>query len=385
MKQADSKARYLHNGLILGIVLGLGACGGLHDPSQETEVPSIGQKQGDLVNVKVAVGTGPSARSVSKDTVEFFANFYEVVFNKGTDFYRGEGTAAQGYVNVAVPVDSEYEVLVLAGYNRTLLAAGWLGLTQAVPGGTPAVDNRVTIKAGEANVLSIPVTRFPLQWDHTLTSAGVGPTATNDFEFVLDASGYTGSAPVVLKDRYINLAPVDPGGTYGPDQIDPAADKFTVTFNIAKLEPLINADINTTGPGTDRKLTLADHKVRLWPRYVNDVFSYIVLNPPATITNGIYPTDVPLSFVSAPTATADRLPKRNVDGILQFELFYYAFGTTDSKGTKWIIRNGLNRTDDTLTAAEAGGTTGTGPGSYFLVKIGSGTTTPGELVMVDCQ
>jgi hypothetical protein len=395
----------------------LGACGEVNDPSQEpqeSKAQDIGYNEGDLVTVKVAVPKQTSNRSVSDDNVEFYANLYEVVFkSQAGTYYRGEGTADQGYVNVPVPIGEKYEVLLLAGYNRTLLAAGWLGVTDAVPGvsavpaevgeGTdddpefpaipeipaiPEVDKRVDIKSGQANVVSIPVTKFPLQWDHGDLDPVTNGTQnniiadTNDFAFSLNSSTYTGATKVQVKDRYIILAPEEDSSipSYGPSEIADA-DTFTVTFNIAKLAPLINADIATTNTTSVRKLTIADYNVQLWARYVNDEFPSVVLKS-GTTPNVVYEADAPVSFTNTPGT--HKLPKRNVDGVLQFELTYYAFGTDQSKGTAWIIRNGLNRTKDDTTADKANGnTTGTGPGSYFVVKIGSGTPIEDESVTIN--
>lgn len=66
-------------------------------------------------------GSGSAGRSVEPDRVPEIVNYYEVLFRKrdyGEDisdrYYRGEAVAAQGYVSIAVPVDTDYEVLALA-------------------------------------------------------------------------------------------------------------------------------------------------------------------------------------------------------------------------------------------------------------------------------
>jgi hypothetical protein len=141
MKQAESKVRYAYAGLILATVLAvLGACeGGLTEASQGAEAPPaeeapagapfIGEQEGDLVTVQVPLPKAvqnESSRSVDPGRIELLANYYEVLFKKDNTFYRGVGTDADGYVSVAVPVDTGYQVLLLAGYNQTLLAAGYI-------------------------------------------------------------------------------------------------------------------------------------------------------------------------------------------------------------------------------------------------------------------
>jgi hypothetical protein len=100
MKQAESKVRYFHTGLILLAVLGACNSGLTESPagSQEFDASYYGQNQGDRVTVKVAVGNGASnsSRSVDPSNAELFSNFYEVVFKKGSNYYRGEEPPSKG-------------------------------------------------------------------------------------------------------------------------------------------------------------------------------------------------------------------------------------------------------------------------------------------------
>lgn len=206
MKQAKSKFRYIHAGFIVAAVLAiLGSCEGGWgiDPDTlqiQTLAPVYGEKEGDMVAVKIKVPTQnqSGSRSVDTDSVQFFANFFEVIFRKQNvtppsyEYWRGAGTAAQGYISVAVPVfnpdgDDGYDVLLLAGIDRTLLGAGYLGKNNSTP-------DPVKIKAGIENIVSIPVTAFPPQWN---TAAGNTIVSTdtniNDFEFVASLGSTYGS------------------------------------------------------------------------------------------------------------------------------------------------------------------------------------------------
>jgi hypothetical protein len=299
-------------------------------------------------------------------------------------------------VSVSVPIDEQnpYQVLLLAGYNQTLLAAGYRPIT-----GTPKDD--VYIKADQANIVSITVETFPLQWDTSASNAivadsGTPTKSTNDFEFSAVITGYgtvAGAKHYEVKSRYINFAPVDTvtdpalkGGT----AITPASDKFEVRFHVPKLDPLIKMDINTDA--TVSMLTIAGYNVGLVPRYTTDYFKPVTFVADATKVSEestgdtdpdgtsaarykiTIPTTAPLSitFGNNPSdAINGGLPAKDVDGLLRFELTYYAFGTRASKGMGWTIRNGLDRTadDDDTT-----GTTGNGGiGGYFPVKIGKGS------------
>jgi hypothetical protein len=367
MKQTESKDRYFHAGIIVLVVLTLlASCGwGLPEDLQESQPPLIGKKIGDPVTVRIAVPkpdqSGNSARSADPDLVEFFANYYEVVFRKigvspdPDTYYRGMGIPSQGYINVTVPVGTGYEVLLLAGYNRTLLGGGYLGKNNS-----PA--NPVEIKAGQVNVVSIPVKVFPPLWN--TDTAKTGTFNDNDFIFEAALTGYGGTPALKIEPRYINLAPYienDPGPDAGAHQIDPSDAKFTVMFNLAKFTPLILADIS----GTNDALSIAEHNVRLYPRYdKTDHF------PPVVLTPSVSPTDI--TFTNNPALTNGKLPNRDADGLLAFELTYYAFGAEDSGGISWIIRNGLSGSgEDSVPDGDTG--RGIGTGTCFLVKFGKGT------------
>jgi hypothetical protein len=227
MKQAESKVRYFHTGLILAAVLAvLGACDGVGvtespEEVQKFDAPEIGYHEGDMVTVKVSVSkneSSNSSRSMDPNGVPFFSNFYEVVFKNGIFYYRGEGNSQLGYVSVSVPIGTGYEVLLLGGINRTLLAADY--------------KDAVEIKVNQANVIDITLTRFPPQWE-TVTSTN------SDFTF-------GGLSVYAVPDKWYIQA--------GKGITD-----FNLTYKIGKLKPLFMAEGGST-------LTLVEETINLWPR-----------------------------------------------------------------------------------------------------------------------
>ncbi|MHB9293944.1 hypothetical protein Holit_03063 [Hollandina sp. SP2] len=350
MKQAESNIRYaFYTGLILAMmVIALGACdGGLTSPGQEpddltgvseTGVPAIGYNQGDLVKVRVNVPkqdqASNSSRSVNPANVRTLVQFYEVVFANaaGTAYYRGEAAASQGYINVDVPVGTDYDVLLLAGRtNRTLLAAGYL-----------ASQN---IEAGKVNVVSITAAGITPVWD---TGSG------GDFTFA--GTGTIASLVAVdAANRYVRV---------GSDTTLPAAtDTFTVTFSLAKLTPLITAE--------NGSLTLQGSKVELLSRNADvDYFDPITFTAapvlPYTIASA--------AATSIVFTSAAGLPQRHTDGVLHFALTYTAFGTaiTPTRGgayTSWTIMNGINYEEDKPVPTGAEDKLG----GSIVVQIGSGS------------
>jgi hypothetical protein len=339
---------------------------------------------------------------VNPGSIEIFVNFYEVIFRDRGDeskpvYYRGTGTGSEGYVSVSVLPGKTYDVLLLAGYNRTLLGAGYVGVNS----GDDVNRGPVTIESGRANVVSISVTKLAPQWD---TSTGNTNTInksddhTNDFAFSAtfsDGNYYVPSTPLKIENRYIHLLP---DWTSNPDpnnyksRFNEAHAKFTVTFNIAKLTPLIEANWNTNSGS--KMLTIKDYGVSLKPRYpeaTEDDFTPVTLicksaDGPVAYPTGSLPLSPPYTYnLTTNTVIAfdnynaegphQQLPVKHVDGLLRFELKYHAFGTEASGGTLWFIRNGLNRTPDI----------GTNSGGDFLVKIGTGSAERTEPVTVSTQ
>ncbi|MDR0707998.1 MAG: hypothetical protein LBF60_09030 [Treponema sp.] len=136
------------------IAAALGACGegwGNQEPSpqaSETGAPDIAYNTGELVTVKVRAEepqqSQSGAKSIAPDAALWFTNTYEVIFRKiGTSpdtdvYYRGVGAGAQEYISVEVPIGEEYEVLLIAGIDQTLVGAGYRGKNLA---GTQELDS----------------------------------------------------------------------------------------------------------------------------------------------------------------------------------------------------------------------------------------------------
>jgi hypothetical protein len=348
------------------VLAALGACSsGLTD----TSLPA---SQEELAPVRVAVGTGAGSesRSVNPNLIERFVDAYEVLFKDtapvgtGKTYYRGEAAAGAAAINLWVLPGKTYEVLLLAGKGRVLLAAGYEGT--------------VPIKAGAMNMVTIGLTPVSPQWD---TGAKNTYTDSNDFVFMTYSyiSVQHKDPALYIRDRYINLAPPGERHNNGPDY-QPKEDLFSIEFRVPRLGPLIAAE----GGG---QLTITDHHVRLWPRYVGEEFPPVTLQPyyhnkGSSQYNGLWTRIyAPLvyrsgqdGFIACFEVYRDStMPTRDVDALLQFDLQYYAFGTPDSGGKAWTIRNGIEDTPDDTPRAEAHGTTGTAPGSFFVVKIGRGS------------
>jgi hypothetical protein len=88
-----------------------------------------------------------------------------------------------------------------------------------------------------------------------------------------------------------------------------------------------------------------------------------------------------VSFVNQYSGGGDilKLPARDTDGLLVFKLYYYAFGTPESEGVLWTIRNGLygaaENPDGVAELDGQGDPTGKGAtlGSYIPIRFGKGT------------
>jgi hypothetical protein len=407
MKQAESRGRHLYGNAVTGLILAamlavLGACGEIVDNSlgtegeivdnsQRTEGEPTRGKKGETVKVRVTVpkDEDDAARSMTIGSVQRLVNFYEVIFKtKPADgqtplYYRGMDT--DGTIIVNVPIAEDYEVLLLAGFDSTLLAAGY--------------NNDVDLQPDVQNIVSIKMTRFPLQWDTSATSNEINTDSDspNDFKFSAKIAAYTDTNnSIEIKPRYINVAPVIAGlPALGATNIV-KDDTFTVKVNLSRLEPLFRADLETEEDDKTKtdmsklNLTFENRAVKLWPRYDYSQFSSVGFN---LTNNGTSPGDdadsgkIEVSG-SSPTLTFTSntaLPRKNTDGALQFDLNYRAFGapntTKDSTGTSfrlWIIRNGLRSNVQDATADTSGGTTerGTGNGSEFVVKFGEGINPP---------
>jgi hypothetical protein len=289
-----------------------------------------------VVSVKVAIGDAD--RSLLSSAVQYYVDNYEVVFKSSTNqYYRGTGTAVDGFVTVNVPVGTGYSVVLLAGYKSFLLAAGY---------NTP-----VSIVAGKANLISIGISSVSPQWKKA--------NDTNDgfqFEAAIAANAAT---TIPITGGALIVAP------YEVDAYLPASgDTFTVKFAPDKAF----SEDGLTALKVGSTLNIADYSVTLHHRYNKDPIDPIVL-PKKTSGSGISGsagayafTDTGVVFENNGGTSTLALPTRDIDLLLEIEFSYYAFGTADSTGRKWIIKNGLTYEPDDGKL-----------GGLFPVKIGNGT------------
>jgi hypothetical protein len=288
-----------------------------------------------IVGVK-AINTALKAQTAATDIS--YATDAIAILTKLLGIYRGEGSADSGYVNVAVPIGDGYDVLLLAGYDRTLLGAGYLGLKNTPP-------DPVNIEAGKANTIVINTSVISPVWDG---SEGVTSTtfpASSDFKF----TGTTAPTTPIPADRVITAG------------LAANASTLVLTFNTSKLAPLINSDFS----GTD--LTVEDFSVMLNPRFMVEYpfnpIDFVETSSSSHGGAGPYPLDATAAVFTAIFGTGDGVTGKNIDGAVDFKLKYYAFGAPASAGTTlWIIRNGLGRAVDTAS----------GFGGSFIVKFGEG-------------
>ncbi|MDR3130126.1 MAG: hypothetical protein LBU18_01115 [Treponema sp.] len=388
----------------LAAVAVFAACSYPSAPAAETADPAaIFPDAAGLVRVTVplpAGGGGGSdpvtsiSRSVSKTGIRIEADYYEAVFKtipNGGDplptrvkpYYTGAANKEDGYINIAVTPGYSYKVLLLAGstdyQNRTLLAIGY---------------TTATINTGVNNIVSIIMNAVPLQWDTSILPQTL--SAANDFKFTAISSGTT-NLPISIGNRYVHISPDTtevPDGSPAADVAIPATAVLSVQFNAGKLADLFKAE-RVGAATTGGSLTFAARNVRIDAVRTTDAKGFATINlEPARLTGGTLNTSAELllnatgeSFVPAAStndaglanltitfknsATAPNiLPANNKDGYLIFELDYYAFGTAESGGKLWTIRNGLNSNPD--TKAKTTGTTGDGAGGAFHLVFGAG-------------
>jgi hypothetical protein len=410
MKQTEVKTRRFYAALAAAVIAAaLGACGegwNNQEPSpqaSETGASDIAYNTGDMVTVKVRVRmpqqSQSGARSLDPAAVRWFANMYEVIFRKVANpsglskdlYYRGVDASYLGYINVAVPVGTEYEVLLIAGIDRTLVGVGYRGKNNS-PADIDAGKGPVNIEAGKVNEVVIEVTPLTPQWD--TGKSEITDNNGNDFEFSASLEKF--ATDFSINERFVQVGPdtgVNNNEQNENDDIK-TSDTFGMVFDISDYKPLALADVNTTSNNTTTLTLVEAPTVELWPRYASDTWlispPYITLKQKTgtnclvqetvggtsgdatyvkyTNTNGDggFPSTLRLAF------ECTGLPNKNTDGLLRFELKYKAFGTSYSQGMTWTIRNGRYNYADADTSN--GSTTGSADaGSYILVKIGSGT------------
>jgi hypothetical protein len=334
-------------------------------------------------------GEGAS-RSLNPDYIKSDIDNYEVVFravNAGGAkiYYKGEAKASKGYISVSVLPGLSYDVLLLAGNDKVLLAAGYRGTNDGTNGSNPETDGPVAIEAGKANFVNLNIGAIPLQWDTAISGSNSSNnviTGDNDFKF--SVTGLSVGAPATATEdelvvdsagRYIHI-----GATVitGVPRIT-TSSKLTLDFNLLSLAPLIRA---SPASGGYFQFSFEAQNVLISPVpgvADSEKFPEIKLAPASgsdtyTLSVGGFPTANP---TLAQFTNGNLLPTADADGLLTFRLEYYAFCEEGSGGKQWFIQNGL---DDELDApspnvskaAPDTDTNGGGTGGAFLVRFGKG-------------
>ncbi|MDR3129925.1 MAG: hypothetical protein LBU18_00080 [Treponema sp.] len=314
-----------------------------------------------------------ASRSLVGSNVKYTADTYEVVFYNKTltetdtqkkAYYLGTGKSENKYINIAVYPGETYNVLFLAGKDGVLLAAGY--------------EPSVKIEAGKSNLVPVDVKVISPQWLGDLTATNLNAIdistssteplkSLNDFAFGVDG---TNAEVKVFADRYVQITPKTSG-------VKISSSPFAIGFNIAKLQPLLAAE---TGKLTFYSATATLAAVA--GEGQKAAFPEVKLK--ATTGSGIaglaagltVPTSGSKTYTLAVNTNgyivfasnlADiKLPDTDAEGLLHFNLEYYAFGTADSGGSLWTIMNGLKRSADD----------GQNEGGYFRVLLGNPVIVP---------
>ncbi|MDR3130419.1 MAG: hypothetical protein LBU18_02630 [Treponema sp.] len=249
------------------------------------------------------------------------------------------------------------------------------------------------ITAGINNVFTINMAPVTPQWNtsaNAITSGGA-----TDFAFSAASTSSGGyNITVSLGNRYVHISP---GTEAEPDSgesdnakkpIPSSSAVFTVKYGLSKLAPLLAAEKSTDSTPTDSgAVTFANRRVRIKALDNKDTkyFAAIKLDAATGTSSGdnilhtsgkfTLPTSsvtAPyIAFFNSPSGTTDNLPGNNKDGHLLFELDYYAFGTKDSGGELWTIRNGLNSNED-YASLNATDLTGDTDGGAIHLVFGAG-------------
>ncbi|MDR3130135.1 MAG: hypothetical protein LBU18_01165 [Treponema sp.] len=405
------------------LACGLAACSYPSAPgaAQGADPAALFPDAAGLVRVSIPLQSGGGSdpvnsisRSVYAPGIKVEADFYEAIFRTippsgGTlptivkPYYRGTANKEDGYIAISVIPGYSYDVLLLAGskaYNSyTLLATGY----------TP----NKSITAGMDNVINIIMNKTALQWWTSETDTANNKLDTNNDFLIKTVDNTTGGADVGVSvgNRYVHLDPSAKAGTVSKIN---NTSVFSVQFNAGKLAELFKAERAPAVPvpTTGGSLTFDDLRVRIEAVEGSKAIRYfdtISLNAGRLSSGGSnsgndlllpYDTSAAKSFTPAATTAdsglssltitffntpdnsstpANVLPNNDKEGDLLFELDYFAFGTKDSGGERWTIRNGLNTATDTK-AKDAGTRTGDTDGGGIRVIFGAGDPDQRETV-----
>jgi hypothetical protein len=348
---------------------------------------------------------GGGGRALTKAQQQSLTNFYQVIFHKratdgnsSTDwdvrdnYITGSASAEQGYLTVAVP-PGQYEILLLAGRKENgqnvLLGSAFVnnetGTDTGIPTDTPAYPgNGITIKRG-TNIIPLKVTPISEKTlsniDEPYTSTPLSSeTAYNWFDLF---NGNPSSPSTIENDtlgRY-NYSFDTKGIRYiGPvkksiNPVNTQNNTLTVTVNLSNgFAPLKSANRN----GTPNDVTVVKNEaiLKFIPKSGDVGFDPIKIPPSNTTYESNLTTRGSPVYKFEYDNNARRLPTVDSDGVLYWEMEYYAFGNTLLQASNvglldyhWFIRNGL--TNDYERKIEKGQYS---PGGAIVVAIGGGST-----------
>jgi hypothetical protein len=289
----------------------LGACDTALGPDGSAKQASAADAvdASGLVEVKVALPKtfDESGRSVTNDYVEVYANYYEVIFkvHGSAEYYFASAEEGKEYLSISVKASEKYDILLLAGTkaNRVLLATSFVNLADG--SGYDISGTGYEVKVGEANVITM-----------AMTKTNITPDPTPDITFA--------ATQATSGTLAVNYSRIDKIATAEVDEPTFAPLLLTVTLGIDKLTDLSNA-----GGGS---FVFASNKAQLAPRYTQDVETFGLVQS----VNSTGPGPYTYVFDISTLGTLD------LDAKLRLNLVYYAFGDPDSKSSGWNIRNGLD-------------------------------------------
>jgi hypothetical protein len=388
--QAESGVR-LRYGLVLAafavfLALGGGACNNGLDPVQDgqsAETQGSIIRDEDVVNGMVTVKIplsgleAANTRFLTEGDAKGLVDYYEIWFKDrapagGQTYYPGSAERGDGLLSVSVPINHEFDILLLAGYkkNRVLLASSFVnddtndtGVAGYVSGG-----NGFKIQAGRSNIINM-----------TMTAITINPlNSANQFTFEWTTDDQGTAVPSITRSGTtgnLSMALLKKADVTASDS-DIIALTATVTMN-DYLKHLIHAQGTTITFAAD---TMALVPLQTGSKFV--FFSRMAAVNTATLTS--LTDDVTLTY----TFPIAELPNIDANGGLYLDLTYYPFGdaagATTSGARKWYIRNGLNYNhidNDGVTNPDLDGDPS---GGAIFVIIGDGsddTSTMTEIEM----
>jgi hypothetical protein len=216
--QIETGVRSLSLGLALAVFavsLVLGACDVIESPKETAPLGELAENDpaytvpdaDGKVRVKIQV-PADDARSLTGVTAKRYADFYEVIFKDRTEIlpiYYSDSKPAGETLAVQIPVGHHYDILFLAGYDkskRVLVGSSFINDKDAngvarynPPSSTTGLG--YLIEAGKVNVVEIgitPVTVNPnnayvFSWDGTGPAIVPKPQISSDLNVLIETVG----------------------------------------------------------------------------------------------------------------------------------------------------------------------------------------------------